>query len=116
MDKFLIIYDVRWERKEEFELVINNFLKAKISLDEYIDQFYRIIDELSKSREEIHADLEKLILLKPNPKSEGFSRLIENLLSDIRLLEEDDSIRTPDEVSLDGVIIESPRPKAVIST
>lgn len=99
------IYDyLHWGQKEEFILVINNFLKGKISLDEYIDQFYRIIDKVSKSKEEIHVDLEKLSLFKPNPKSEGFSKLIRNLLSDIRLLEEDDLVRTSDEVSPEELI------------
>ena len=95
---------LRWERKEEFVHVLNNLLKGEITYGEYIAQFRRISDEVSKSREELHADLQKLSLFEPNPKSEGFSRLIENLLSDIRLVEPDDSIRTSDEISPEELI------------
>ena len=36
---------------------------------------------------------------KPDPSSKGFAILIENLFSDIRILEPNDELRTEDEIS-----------------
>lgn len=42
------IYDhFRWQRKKEFVAIMNRLLKGEISLDQYMDQFQKITDEVS---------------------------------------------------------------------
>lgn len=52
----------------------------------------------------MESDLSELINFEPNENSKGFSRFIENLFSDIRILEPNDELRTPDEISLEELV------------
>lgn len=75
------------------------FLRGQITLDEYIDQFYEIDSERQATQQKLVSDFQTLETFEPDLRSVGFARLIENLLSDIRLLERNDELRTPDEIS-----------------
>ena len=82
----------RWEQK-------NNFIKVMIDLEQYIDRFYEIDSQIEESKGKLKSDFEKLRAFEPDPRSKGFVIVIENLFSDIRILEPDDELRTEDEIS-----------------
>lgn len=88
-----------WKRKKNFIQVMRDFLESKITLDEYIDQFLQIEKQIEEERKKVISDFEILKTFEPDERSFGFANSILNLRSDIRLLEEDDSVRTPSEVS-----------------
>ena len=81
-----------------------DFLGNKIDFDNYVDQFYELQNQIDKSKAELESDLEKLRAFKPDPRSKGFSSLVENLFSDIRVFEPDCELRTPDEISEESLI------------
>ena len=60
---------------------------------------FRADDLAAKVIEKLVSDFQTLETFEPDLRSVGFARLIENLLSDIRLLERNDELRTPDEIS-----------------
>lgn len=99
-----LIEHFRWKQKKNFIKAMQDLLETKITFDEYIDRFWEIENRSQKNKKKLVSDFEILERFEPNPKSEGFAILIENLLSDIRLLEEDESIRTSDEVSPEELI------------
>eukprot|EP00539_Tryblionella_compressa_P011128 CAMPEP_0178805672 /NCGR_PEP_ID=MMETSP0745-20121128/15869_1 /TAXON_ID=913974 /ORGANISM="Nitzschia punctata, Strain CCMP561" /LENGTH=97 /DNA_ID=CAMNT_0020465317 /DNA_START=27 /DNA_END=320 /DNA_ORIENTATION=+ len=76
-----------------------DFLEDRIDLDQYIDRFYEIDSQIEESKGKLKSDFEKLRAFEPDPRSKGFAILIENLFSDIRILEPDDELRTEDEIS-----------------
>jgi hypothetical protein len=106
MAKYAIrIFDhFRWQEKNNFIEVMSNFLENKISLDQYIDQFWQIEFQSERNEKKLVSDFKRLERFEPDVRSVGFSSLIEYLLSDIRLLEEDEAIRTSDEVSPEELI------------
>lgn len=63
-----------------------------------------IESEIENKYQKLLSDFESLDTFEPDNRSVGFSILIENLLSDIRLLEPEASIRTSDEVSLEDLV------------
>ena len=89
----------RWEQKNHFIEAMVDFLKNTIDLDQYIDRFYEIHSQIEESKEKLKFDFEKLRAFEPDPRSKGFAILIENLFSDIRILESDDELKTDDEIS-----------------
>jgi hypothetical protein len=100
-----IVDHFRWQEKNNFIEVMSNFLENKISLDQYIDQFWETEFQSQANQQKLVSDFKRLERFNPDVRSVGFARLIENLLSDIRLLEKDESIRTSDELS-PGELIE----------
>jgi hypothetical protein len=78
---------------------MSNFLENKISLDQYIDQFWETEFQRQANQQKLVSDFKRLERFNPDVCSVSFARLIENLLSDIRLLEKDESIKTSDELS-----------------
>ena len=76
-----------------------DFLEDRIDFNQYIDRFYEIDSQVEESKERLKSDFEKLRAFEPNSRSKGFAILIENLFSDIRILEPDDELRTKDEIS-----------------
>jgi hypothetical protein len=91
-------------KKNEFIETINAFLENKIDINEYIDKFYEIDNHIDESQTRLESDLSELIDFEPNENSKGFSQLIENLFSDIRILEPNDELRTSDEISLKELV------------
>ena len=89
----------RWEEKNNFIKAIVDFLEDRIDLDQYIDRFSEIDYQIEESKGNLKSDFEKLRAFEPDPRSKGFAILIENLFSDIRILEPDDELRTEDEIS-----------------
>ena len=89
----------RWKKKNHFIETIVDFLEYTIDLDQYIDRFYEIDSQIEESKGKLKSDFEKLRAFEPDPRSKGFAILIENLFSDIRVLEPDDELRTEDEIS-----------------
>jgi len=89
----------RWKEKNSFIEVIVGLLENMIGLDQYIDRFYEIDYEIEESKKKLKSDFEMLRGFEPDPSSKGFAILIENLFSDIRILEPDDELRTEDEIS-----------------
>ena len=89
----------RWEQKNNFIEVMVHFLEDMIDLDQYINRFYEIDSQIEESEVKLESDFEKLRAFEPDPRSKGFASLIENLFSDIRVLELDDELRTEDEIS-----------------
>ena len=94
-----ILDHFRWEQKNNFIEAMVNFSENMIDLDQYIDRFYEIDSQIEESKEKLKSDFEKLRAFEPDPRSKGFAILIENLFSDIRVLEPDDKLRTEDEIS-----------------
>ncbi len=90
---------LRWKKKNHFIEVMVDFLEDTIDFDQYIDCFYEIDYEIQEYKEKLKSDFEKLRAFEPDPRSKGFAILIENLFSDIRVLEPDDELRTEDEIS-----------------
>ena len=86
-------------QKNNFIEAMVNFSENMIDLDQYIDRFYEIDSQIEESKEKLKSDFEKLRAFEPDPRSKGFAILIENLFSDIRVLEPDDELRTEDEIS-----------------
>lgn len=99
-----ILDHLRWERKNNFIEVMVDFQTKQINLEQYIDRFYEIDSEREVAQQKLISDFQKLEIFEPDVRSAGFAVLIENLLSDIRLLEADDSLRTPDEISPEELI------------
>ena len=89
----------RWEQRDNFIEAMVNFLEDTINLGQYIDRFYEIDSQIEESKENLKSDFKKLRAFEPDPRSKGFAILIENLFSDIRILEPDDELRTEDEIS-----------------
>ena len=89
----------RWKKKNHFIEAMVHFLEDTIDSDQYIDRFYGIDSQIEESKEKLKSDFEKLRAFEPDPSSKGFAILIENLFSDIRILEPDDELRTEDEIS-----------------
>jgi len=89
----------RWEHKNHFIKVMVDLLEDKIDLDQYIDRLYKIESQIEKYEEEFKSDFKKLLAFEPDQRSKGFAILIENLFSDIRILEPNDELRTDDEIS-----------------
>ena len=89
----------RWAQRNNFIEAMMNFLEDIIDLDQYIDRFYEIDSQIEESKEKLKSDFEKLRAFEPDPRSKSFAILIENLFSDIRVLEPDDELRTEDEIS-----------------
>lgn len=88
----------RWEQKNNFIEAIVDLLEDMIDLDQYIDRFYEIDYKMEESKGKLKFDFEKLRAFEPNPRSKGFAILIENLFSDIRILEPGDELKTEDEI------------------
>lgn len=63
------------------------------------DRFYEIDSQIEEFKGKLKSDFEKLRAFELHPRSKGFAILIENLFSDIRILEPDDELRTEDEIS-----------------
>ncbi len=63
------------------------------------DRFYEIDSQVEESKGKLKSDFEKLRVFDSDPRSKGFAILIENLFSDIRIVEPDDELRTDDEIS-----------------
>ena len=59
----------------------------------------KLILKVKNPQGKLESNFEKLREFEPNPHSKGFARLIENLFSDIRILEPDDELRTKDKIS-----------------
>jgi hypothetical protein len=76
-----------------------DFLEDTIDLNRYIEQFYEIDSQIEESKRKLKSDFEKLRAFEPDPRSKGFAILIENLFSDIRIVEPDQDLRTEDEIS-----------------
>ena len=93
----------RWEKRTHFAKVMVDFLEDRIDLDQYIDRFYEINFQVVESKNKLTSDFESLRAFEPDPCSKGFSILIENLFSDIRIVEPDDQLRTEDEISEKGL-------------
>ena len=74
-------------------------MEDTIDFDPSIDCFYEIDSEIQEYKEKLKSDFEKLRAFEPDPRSKGFAILIENLFSDIRVLEPDDELRIEDESS-----------------
>jgi hypothetical protein len=89
----------RWEQKNNFIKAMVDFLEGTIDFDQYTDRFYEIDSQIEESKEKLKTDFEKLRAFEPDPRSKGFAILIENLFSDIRILEPNDELRTEDEIS-----------------
>lgn len=89
----------RWEKKNNFIKAMVDFLEDTIDFNHYIDRFYEIDSQIEESKENLKSDFKKLRAFEPDPRSKGFTILIENLFSDIRILEPDDELRTEDEIS-----------------
>lgn len=89
----------RWKKKNNFIKAMVDFLEDRIDFNQYIDGFYEIDSQVQESKEKLKSDFEKLRAFEPDPRSKGFAILIENLFSDIRILEPDDELRTEDEIS-----------------
>ena len=89
----------RWEQRDNFIEAMVNFLEDTINLGQYIDRFYEIDSQIEESKRKLKSDFEKLRAFEPDPRSKGFAILIENLFSDIRVLEPDNELRTEDEIS-----------------
>lgn len=89
----------RWEQKNQFIKVMVDFLEDTIDLNRYIEQFYEIDSQIEESKRKLKSDFEKLRAFEPDPRSKGFAILIENLFSDIRIVEPDQDLRTEDEIS-----------------
>ena len=83
---------------------MSNFLENKISLDQYVDKFWEIESQSRENQEKLVLDFKCLETFEPDVRSVDFVILIENLLSDIRLLEEDESVRISDEISPEELI------------
>jgi len=94
-----ILDHFRWEQKKLFIEAMVDFLEDMIDLDRYIDRFYEIDSQIEESKVKLKSDFEKLRAFEPDARSKGFATLIENLFSDIRILELDDELRTEDEIS-----------------
>ena len=88
-----------WKKKNHFIEAMVDFLEDTIDLDQYIDRLYEIDSQIEESKGKLKSDFEKLRAFEPDPRSKGFAILIENLFSDIRILEPDDELRTEDEIS-----------------
>lgn len=89
----------RWKEKDTFIESLVSMLENKIDIDTYINQLYELENLVNKSKNLLLADSEKLQTFEPDPRSEGFGVLIENLFSDIRVFEPDTDLRTEDEIS-----------------
>ena len=63
------------------------------------DRFYEIDSQVEESKGKLKSDFEKLRVFDSDPRSKGFAILIENLFSDIRIVEPDDELRTDYEIS-----------------
>lgn len=109
-EKRLVTYRIqisdhfRWKQKNKFIETIKAFLENKIDVNQYIDKLYQIDNHIDQSKNQLESDLSQLIDFEPNENSKGFSQLIENLFSDIRILEPNDELRTSDEISLDELV------------
>ena len=101
---YQLIEHFRWEQKKFFIEVMRDFLEDKINLDHYIHRFWEIESRSEETMQKLISDFESLETFEPDIRSVGFAILIENLLSDIRLVEPDDSIRTSDEISPEELI------------
>ena len=88
-----------WKQKNNFLEVIINFLEDMIDLDSYARRLYEINSQIEESIEKLKSDFEELEAFEPDSSSRGFATLIDNLLSDLRILEKDDELRTEDEIS-----------------
>ena len=99
-----ILDHFRWQQKNNFIKVMSDFLENKIDLNQYIDQFWKVESKTQINQEKLVSDFKCLERFEPDVRSVGFAILIENLLSDIRILEEDDLVRTSDEISPEELI------------
>jgi len=89
----------RWEKRTQFIEAMVDFLENKIDLDQYINRFHEIDFQVLESKKKLTSDFENLRAFEPDPSSKSFAILIENLFSDIRILEPDDELRSEDEIS-----------------
>ena len=89
----------RWEKRTHFIEAMVDFLENKIDLDQYINRFHEIDFQVLASKKKLTSDFESLRAFELDPCSKGFAILIENLFSDIRILEPDDELRSKDEIS-----------------
>ena len=95
----LIEYEVRlldhfkWKQNHRYGLLLTHFLEKKMDIDQYIDKLWKLEHETQNIIEELKLDFKKLKKYQLNPVSEGFSRLIEELFSDLRIFEPDPDLR-----------------------
>jgi hypothetical protein len=74
-----------------------SFIDQKVDTDQYMYQFFELEDEVESSVEKLN--FEKLKKFKTILSSKGFSRIIENLRSDLRVFEPDPDLRAGFEIS-----------------
>jgi hypothetical protein len=89
----------RWEQKDLYYSLINNFLNEKIDIDQYISQLYKLQNETVNLVKELKLDFKKLKEFEPNSVSKGFSLLTEMLCSDCRVFEPDPDLRADSDIS-----------------
>lgn len=109
----LLMYDIslwdhfKWERRNEYALLLADFLDTNIDIDQYREQFFDLESEIKNRVRELKLDLGRLKKFNPNPLSKGFADPIEQLLSDLRVCEPDPNLRDKYEISeielIDGV-------------
>ena len=99
-----ILDHLRWHQKNNFIEAMVDFLQDKIDIHKYINRFYKINYQINESNRKLKSDFEKLRAFESDPHSKGSSMLIENVLSDIQILELDDELRTEDEISKESLI------------
>ena len=83
----------KWKQNHRYGLLLTHFLEKKMDIDQYIDKLWKLEHETQNIIEELKLDFKKLKKYQLNPVSEGFSRLIEELFSDLRIFEPDPDLR-----------------------
>ena len=94
------IFDhLKYEKKNQYLFCLNNFANGKINVNQYIHELFELENGNQKIAENLENDVERLKKFEPNPASKGFSGLIEELRSDIRVFEPDSDLRDDCEIS-----------------
>jgi hypothetical protein len=82
----IIENEVFWQSKDQFVLLMLNFINETLDAIEFKSEFFAITRQNQNLYESFERNFEKLENFKVNPKSEGFSTLIEEIFSDCDML------------------------------
>ena len=94
-----ILDHIKHEKKNQYILYLNLFANGKINVNKYIFKLFELENRNEKKAKNFENDIEKLKKFEPNPASNGFSGLIEELCSDIRVFEPDSDLRDDFDIS-----------------
>jgi hypothetical protein len=85
-----LYHHIFWKSKEEFALLMENYLHDSIDFEEFEIAFSRLWWEMMEEDEAFQMDLKGVENLQLDPRSDGFGSLVTSVFRQFEVLEDDE--------------------------